>query len=259
MERSLLNRLPDIVALARQRAWELAGAAAAVPVRPRTVWPVAQSVTGPDDLRRVSLLCGDELTALSGLLSGRGRAEAPLAGRVALVWLQDPPTAQADTLGMPLTGLQRRVRELIDLSTSLFLARALLRAGGHVVLSAAADDADRSAERLMAAVFDRVKPLPLLTGPVHGAHHHLAGPGIDAEARSPDELVRGCSHDGDTVLVLRAGVPCAHWVASLDRRWILVQPEPLAFALLREHIVARQLGRERWRMVSEQRRQWAGA
>lgn len=259
MERSLLNRLPDIVALARQRARELAGAATAVPVRPRTVWPMAHSATGPDDLRRVSLLCGDELTALSGLLSGRGRAEAPLAGRVALVWLQDPPTVQADTLGIPLTGLQRRVRELIDLSISLFLARDLLREGGHVVMSAAADDTDRSAERLMSAVFDSVKPLHLLAGPAPGAHRHFAGPGLDAEARSPDELIRACSHGGDTVLVLRAGVPCAHWVATLDRRWILVQPEPLAFALLREHIVARQLGRERWRLVSEQRRQWAGA
>lgn len=259
MERSLLNRLPDIIALARHRARELAVAPPAPRTRPRPAWPVAKASTGPEDLRRVSLLCGDELTALSGLLSGRGRPADSMAGQVALVWFQDRPVVHADSLGTTVPLAQPRVRELIDLSTSLFLARPLLRDGGHVVVTAAANDPDRSIERLMTAVFDAVRPLGALGSPGNGSRRHLAGPGMDSDARSPEELIRSCTHDGDTVLVLQANIPCAHWVAGLDRNWILVQPQPLCFALLREHILAQQLGCERWRIVSEDRREWAGA
>ena len=259
MQRSLLNRLPDIIALARQRARELSVAPSAPPARQRPVWPVAESSTGAEELRRVTLLCGDELTAIAGLLLGHGRSDGPMTGRVAMVWLQDPPPVPADNLGTPLTWVQRRVRGLIDLSTCLFLARSLLRDGGHVVVNAGADDPDRCTERLMAAIFNGVRRLEHLSSPATGAHRYLAGPRVDTDARSPGELIRACTQDGDTVLVLRAGVPCARWVASLDRNWILVQPEPLGFALLREHIVAQRLGGERWQIVSEDRRKWAGA
>lgn len=262
MERSLLNRLPDIMALARQRARELSAppARSTTPARLRQHpgWPVAQVRPAPDDHRQVTLLCGDELTVMAGLLTGQARPDGAMAGRVALVWLPADADVPADSADPPLSAVQVRVRHLIDLSTRLFLARSLLRDGGRLVVSAT-DDPDRCTERLMAGVFDDVRRLGPRDRFAHAPALYLAGPDMPAPSLSPEHLVRDGSRRGDTVLVLRAGVCSAQWVAALDRNWVLVQPEPLGFALLREHIVARQMGQKRWRIVSEDRRAWAEA
>lgn len=245
MTRSLLHRLPDIVALARQRARELPGPVGQPGLSFGRLDPPER-----DSRRRVSLQCGDELSVMLGLRAGLGR-EGPLAGRIPLVWLNEDPREPADTEGTPLTPAQCETRRLIELATRLFLVRDLLGAKGVLALTAR-DAPDRSMERLLDAVFGRSQRLRVR--PAAGWRTFLAGgPGSpatlhDGEGQGPvpgplllGDLAQRITVAGDPVLVLRADVPGTRWVAALDRRWIFVSDEALTLALLREHVIARQM------------------
>lgn len=245
MNRSLLHRLPDIVALARQRAREL----------PDPVGRRGGSfgrLDPPDQagLGRVSLLCGDELSVLLGLRAGLGR-EGPLAGRLPLIGLNEDPHEPADTQGTVLTPRQHETRRLIELATRLFLARELLGSQGVLILTAR-DAPDRGIERLLDAVFGRTHRLR--TRPAPGWQCFLTSSadwpaslsdtvlhGLEPGPSLLGELTRQLTGAGDPVLVLRAQVRCTDWVGVLDRRWIFVQPDPMSLALLREHVIARQM------------------
>lgn len=242
MKRSLLHRLPDIVTLARQRARELRA--------PSGPWrtPVGRlDPPGHRALRRVSLLCGDELSAMLGLLSGAGR-DGPLAGQIPLIWLSEDPRRPPDAHGVPLTATQRETRRLIDLAVRLFLARDLLGPGGG--LAATLREApERGVEHLLDAVFGHSHRfrIPAPTGWRTFFAGHPAPPCNDLVHKPPSaasllgELAGQLTRPGDPVLVLNARVSNTAWVARLDRRWIFVQPDAMALALLRERVVARQL------------------
>lgn len=269
MPRSLLHRLPDIVALARLRARELqALIAPARPARPappgRTRWPAGRlDPPGHPPLRRVSLLCGDELSAMLGLLAGDGR-DGPLAGRIPLIWLTEDPRRPADTEGMVLTAMQRETRRLIDLTTRLFLARDLLGHGGG--LAATVREApERCIEHLLNAVFGHSHRFRIRTPT--GWRTFIAGhpaPLCTDLVRQPPpaasllgELARELTRPGEPVLVLNASVPSTAWVARLDRRWIFVQPDAMTVALLREHVVAQQMAEGAVLRTEEQGHGWA--
>lgn len=242
MKRSLLHRLPDIVALARQRARELQA--------PFGPWRKPQEQgdePGHRALRRVSLLCGDELSAMLGLLSGAGR-DGPLAGKIPLIWLTEDPRRPPDAHGVPLTAMQRETRRLIDLAVRLFLARDLLGHGGGLAATLRVSP-ERGVEHLLDAVFGHSHRfrIPTPTGWRTFIAGHPAPLCNDLLHKPPPaasllgELAGQLTRPGDPVLVLNASVPNTAWVAELDRRWIFVQPDALTLALLRERVVARQM------------------
>lgn len=245
MTGSLPHRLPHIVALARQRAREL------------------QAPAGHHALRRVSLLNGDDLSAMLGLLAGTGR-DGPLAGRIPLIWLNEDPRVPADTHGIALTAAQRETRRLLDLAIRLFLARDLLGQGGGLAATVREAPA-QGIEHLLDAVFGhshrlRIRlptgwrtfiaghPLPLPTGLMRKP---------PPAASLLGELARRLSRPGEPVLVLNASVPSTAWVATLDRRWIFAQPDALTLALLRQHVVARQRAAGRLLCTEEPGHGWA--
>ena len=250
MTRSLLHRLPDIVALARQRARELR--ASVTPTQPAAAGHARFSAghldpPGHHALQQVSLLCGDELSAMLGLLAGAGH-DGPLAGRIPLIWLNEDPRRPADTEHIALTAMQRETRRLLDLATRLFLARDLLRRGGG--LAATVREApERGIELLLDAVFGHSHRFRIRTPT--GWRTFIAGhpAPLDTDlVRKPPpaasllgELARQLSRPGEPVLVLNASVPNTAWVAKLDRRWVFVQPDAMTLALLREHVIARQM------------------
>lgn len=262
MNRSMLNRLPDIVALARQRARELwTHSTQTRTSHRRPAWSVARLAAETDAGHRVSLLCGDDLSVMSGLLSGQAQ-DGPLAGRVSLVWLSDCAAPPPDSLNTPTSSMQARVRRLIELSTRLFLARDLLVEQGALVVTADTDP-DRCAERLLGAVFGHTRALPPGKNPPSSARAYLAGTAVPKNlsvGSGPTllgDLVRACTGRDDHVLVMGAQPACAVWVASLERRWVLAQSQPLTFSVLREHIIARQLDLAQRRLTSESPREWA--
>lgn len=264
MNRSMLNRLPDIVALARQRARELwTHSTQARTSHRRPAWSVARLAAETDAGHRVSLLCGDDLSVMSGLLSGQAQ-DGPLAGRVSLVWLSDSAALPPDSLNTPITSMQARVRRLIELSTRLFLARDLLVAQGALVVTTDTDP-DRCAERLLGAVFGHTRALAPEKNNTLSTRAYLAGASVpeNLPVRSGPtllgDLVRSCTGCDDHVLVMGAQPACATWVASLQRRWVLAQSQPLTFSVLREHIIARQLDLAQRRLTSEFPREWAAS
>lgn len=261
MNRSMLNRLPDIVTLARQRArelWTYSSSARAGHRRPS--WSVARFAAESGAGHRVSLLCGDDLSVMSGLLSGQAQ-DGPLAGRVSMVWLSDSPGPAADSQNTPIGSMQARVRRLIELSTRLFLARDLLVEQGALVVTADTDP-DQCAERLLGAVFGQARALPTDDDRPRTERAYLAG------ATVPEELPRGsgpallgamvgtCTGRDDHVLVMGAQPAFATWVAALERRWVLAQAEPLTFSLLREHVIERQLRQAQRQLADESAREW---
>ena len=254
MSRSLLHCLPDIVTAARERSRQLLAALAADdgPLRRRA---------RPREPQRIRLLCGNTLPALLGLLGGQGN-EPSLRAQIPRVWL-------ADALPAPLAGpapveeRQRRTRALVELPVTLFVARELMSRDGLLV-TAADDDPDQCVRRLLDTVFGRTRLVSGAPGTDPGFACYLAGGGVpcvDAVTAGPEllgELASRCTRADDAVLVVPADPSCAAWVAELDRRWVLVQPDALGFALLREHIVARRLALQPpQRSVQEHRRTWA--
>lgn len=261
MNRSMLNRLPDIISLARQRARELWTCSADVrPGRRRPPWSAARMTADAHHGHRVSLLCGDDLSVMSGLLSGQAQ-DGPLAGRVSLVWLSDAADPAPDGLNPPSNSLQTRVRRLIELSTRLFLARDLLVDQGALVVTADTD-ADRCAERLLGAVFGQAQALPPGVGQAPTTCAYLAGTLLPQRLPAASgaallgELVRTLTGRNDHVLVMGAQPAFSMWVAALERRWVLAQSEPLTFSVLREHIVARQMELALRPLQDETSREW---
>lgn len=257
----MLNRLPDIITLARQRARELWTYSTHVRSEHRhPSWSVARFATEPAAGHRVSLLCGDDLSVMSGLLSGQAQ-DGPLAGRVSMVWLSDAAESAPDSVDIPMNSLQVRVRRLIELSTRLFLARDLLVERGTLVVTADTDP-DRCAERLLGAVFGHARALPPEDGRSSTARAYLTGASVPERLPAGSgsallgNMVRSCTGRDDHVLVMGAQPACAVCVTSLERRWVLAQSEPLTFSLLREHIVARQMDLAQRRLTGQSQNEW---
>lgn len=267
MNRSMLNRLPDIITLARQRARELWTCSPLVrPGHRQPPWSVARvasdggagAVAGAD--HRVSLLCGDDLSVMSGLLSGQAQ-DGPLAGRVSMVWLSDSAGPASDRSNTHQGSLQVRARRLIELSTRLFLARDLLVDRGALVVTTTPDP-DRCAERLLGAVFEHAQALPSRREDPTDARAYLAGASMPERLPAASgatllgELARTLTGRHDHVLVMGAQPAFAAWVAALERRWVLAQSEPQVFSVLREQVVARQMELARQQLKDEATHDW---
>ncbi len=266
MNTSLLHRLPDIVALARARARDLI-APPSGPLPGRRLQRPAQPPGAVDPLaRRVTLLCGDELPVMLGLLLGRGR-DGPLAGRVPLIWLEPAaPRAPANDDAV-VTPLQQKTRALLDFAVRLFVARELLTRDG-LLATPVPFDGERCVERLLIAVFGQARPLVAPVQPLNGAPQSgvcLAGRSLPPHLppmSGPDllfDLALHATRRDDSVVVLPASPASAGWVAALDRQWVLVQPDAMAFALLKEHVIARQMRLPGAAPARESAREWASA
>lgn len=267
MTPSMLSRLPDIVALARARAHDLMAhpSGALSPRRPAP--PGAHPDTDDPSARRVTMLCGDALPVLLGLLSGQGHSGS-LARRVPLMWLAPtapavPPAPEAAAL----PALQQQTRQLLDFAVRLFVARELLTRDG-LLATPVPHEPERCTERLLVAVLGQSRQIvpPLL--PLHGTPQHgvcIAGRVVDRHLPpmgGPDllfDLALHTTRRSDAVVVLPASPPSAGWVAALERQWILVQPDAMAFALLKEHVVARHMRLPGSVRAEESARHWTSA
>lgn len=256
MTRSLLHRLPDIIAIARARARNLLD-------QPREAPPPHPPPDGPraHDARQVHLLHGNDLAAMLGLLDGRG-APGPLRGRVPLIWLAPAPRPGPDNGHRPA---RWRTHDLVNLAVRLFVARELLLPQDGLLAAPMDDDPGRLVGYLLDALFGRARTMP--EGFDHpcaaGARVYLAGPrAATADARMDGatrqhELVERHSPPGSPVLVAPAEPICAEWVAALDRCWILVQPDGERFARLHEQVVAHQRAQGRSLRAPAQTRSWS--
>ena len=266
MTTSLLHRLPDIVALARARARDLLAPPRAAP--PRSSHPHGPAPMATDAVaRRVTLLCGDGLAVMLGLVAGQGR-DWSLAGQVPLIWLDaSPHTAPTAADGDAAPALQHRMRHLLEFAVRLFVARELLTRDG-LLATPLPFDPEHCAERLLITVFGQSRALVAPVRPLHGAPQG----GVCVAGRTPDrhlppmggpdllfDLALHATRSRDPVLVLPASPACAGWVAALDRRWLLVQPDAGSFALLKEQVIARQMGLPGAVPARESARQWASA
>lgn len=237
MERSPLYRLPDIVALARERARTLMAQHGAPPVR-------ASALAPENDRRRVRLLSGDPLAVMLGLLQGQRHAQS-LRAQVALIWMAQADAPSSPMNALPLSPAQRRAVELLDLAVHLFVARELLARDGVLALPVAIDP-ERCVERTLLAVFGHAAELrhPDPAGPEHRVYLSRASTAAPEPPHGPAllrDLVAHHAAPGTPVLVAPADAACAPWVAALDRHWLLVQPDALRFALLREQVIAWQM------------------
>ncbi len=252
MNLSLLQRLPDIVTLARARARELV-----VPhVHPsptrrthRPTPPWQQLSAG--DPRRVTLLCGNGLSVMTGLLAGQG-LHGSLAHRIPLIWLEADgpgPVSRDETQATAPSTLQAEIRKLLDLTIRLFLARELLTPDGLVATTVPPDPL-RCVERLLVAVLGSssqiVAPVQPLNGPGQWGVH-IAGRMVDRPLPAMGgadlvlDLATHTTGNHDPVLVQPATLRCAHWAARLDRQWLFVQQDAEALDLLKEQIIAQQI------------------
>lgn len=265
MNRTLLHRLPDIIVLALQRAHELdPRQRGRMGVRSASLRPVSEQAQEVNERgeRQVTLLGGNSLSVLLGLLAGLGCAGA-LSSRLPFIWLQDSGAA-ACAEGCAVTPLQRETSQLIDLATRLFLARELLREDGWLVAQLH-ETPERCIERLLQTVFGGVCCLPPASP--DGPQRFLVSPGartcsmarlvVPAGTHPLPGLVQRLTRSGEPVLVLNADLDSTTWVASIDRHWIYQQADAMRLALLREHVVARQMGAGSALQPQEPDRDWA--
>lgn len=267
MNPSLLSRLPDIVALARARAHDLMAHPSGALSPRRSEPPGAHLDTGDPESRRVTMLCGDALPALLGLLTGQGRSGS-LARRVPLMWLAPmAPSAPPAPEGKAVPPLQQQTRQLLDFAVRLFVARELLTRDG-LLATPVSSDPERCTERLLVAVLGQSRQIVPPVQPLHGAPQIgvcIAGRVVDRHLPPMGgtdllfDLALHTTRRTDPVVVLPASPVCAGWVAALDRQWILVQPDAMAFALLKEHVVARQMRHAGAMLAKETARHWASA
>lgn len=259
----MLNRLPDIVVLARQRARALWTCPTDVFPQRRPPRPEARLTAEARDGHKVSLLYGDDLSVMSGLLSGQAR-DGPLAGRVSMVWLSDTACPATGGTSPPQGSLQHRARRLIDLCTRLFLARDLLGDKGVIVVTTGID-ADRCAEHLLSAVFAEVRTLPSGAYGAPTTRAYVAGAAVPPCLSNATgtallgEMACTLTARHDHVLVMGALPAFSVWVAALERRWVLAQSEPETFSVLREHIVNRQRELALRSLQDETTREWAAS
>lgn len=258
----MLNRLPDVLTLARQRARELWTCPVGARIgRRQAPLPTARLAPVSEVGYPVSLLCGDDFSVLSGLLCGQAD-DGPLVGRVAMIWIAQADGPEADET--PTHPTQRHVRQLIELTTRLYLARELLVDRGSLVVMAQTDP-DRCAQRLQEAVFGHCRVVTPRGGPHTGVGAHISGRAVlkwptgATGASLLGDWVRHGSTGRDRVLVLGAPPTAAPWITTLDRRWVLSQRHSLPFHRLREHILARQQVQTGLRLTGESHREWAAA
>jgi hypothetical protein len=229
MTPSMLSRLPDIVALARARAHDLMAHPSGALSPRRSAPPGAHHDTDDPGVRRVTMLCGDAMPVLLGLLAGQGSGGS-LARRMPLLWLA--PTAPAATPAQEaaLSAQQRQTRQFLDLAVHLFVARELLTRDGLLV-TPVSHDPERCTERLLVAVFGESRQIVPPLQPFQGPPQHgvcIAGRLVDRHLPpmgGPDllfDLALHTTRRTDTVVVLPAPPQSAGWVAALERQWILV-------------------------------------
>lgn len=248
MNRSLLHHLPDIAAFAHRHARDLMTQLEDAHTEAAD-WP---------NSARVHLLRGDTLSAMLGLLGGRG-SQAPLRAGIPLVWLAQTLPPAVESAASPLGFVLHRARALAELTVNLFVARELLAQQGALVIPIDTDP-EQCITRLMNTVFGHVRSL---THPRSREHVYITGPGaaeMEIRHTSPNlwnDLAHTFTRPRQPVLVAPADPDWAACAAGLDRRWILVQPDAMDFALLREYLIAHRVEQDgaRW-CVHETARCW---
>lgn len=242
MRPPLLSRLPDVVALARERARDLLGrldsATCPPPHDHHAQWlPCARG--GP----AAHLLVDNDLQAMLGLLRA-GEPASAWRGGTQFIWLDGSGTEEASSARHEMA-LLPAARWLLDqpgvlrpylLALRLYVARELL-APDAVVAVSGEPDPDGCMAHILRAVLSHRAHWVVGHAPA-AASRALA---CRAAGTSLRTLLDAHSRDGDRVLLLQACMDFAPLVVQLDWHWVLTHSNAMVLSLLREHIVARQM------------------
>ena len=251
MSRSLLNRLPDILARAAVRSSEAMHALGLRPGASTLAWSTRQAddegaLALPDD-GATRLQTGHDLALL--LNSFIHNPQHPsLRGQVGFLWLRAEPSqplaqATASPAGTPPTpDIALRQACLSDLALRLFVARELLAPSALVAVTPA-PDLGTCIPLMLKTVFGN-DPFRVATG-AHGAGPTVlacrpastpgARPALASRLHSPS--LAQCLHEtpamGRTAVVMRPGADILDLQAAWSGDWLLTDPEPDAIRTLR--------------------------
>lgn len=273
MKKSLLLRLPDIVAHGhRQASHFLAGLEdrQRIARHPRqralSAHGAAHHPNHPDHPSRDHsdhLVCGDDLAVLAALLAGHPGLPR-LRGRVNLICFEPGPGAPAARAG---SAAQAEKERLAGLTLRLLLMRALLADTGFICVRLAHGPA-RCARLVVDTVFGsensaqdilwhtppspRMASAALRHGLVHVYAKHrrrvepvLPDPTVPwGRSSSPAEamlrhLLAVSTAPGDTVVAFNAGAQIAAVAAPSARQWVVTAPDASACDTLHQHLSAR--------------------
>lgn len=264
MPPSLLNQLPDIVDRAARCARETLSALDGRSTRVKRVPGGCSPVACPALDARSDARCwvGRDIPTLLDLLTGVGQ-QPSLKGRVGFVWLATEAKqghGRSDGLWRHSSDLPWRAedtpvsaqRTLSHLALRLFIARELVEPSALIAVTPVPGMGDCIA-LLMEAVFGR-RPAwtlhetheprqPLLVCRNRTGCHAAIGRHRRHIPGSPtlSELLAETKTEGLTALAMRAGRNVLPLLGAWEGEWIVVDPDPLAVALLRAQVGQRQL------------------
>jgi hypothetical protein len=267
MKKSLLLRLPDIVAHGHRQASHFLDG---LEDRQRIAWHPRQRALSahgaaptPENPSRNHLVCGDDLAVLAALLAGHPGLP-PLSGRVNLICFDPIPGAPAAPAG---SAAQADKERLAGLTLRLLLMRALLADTGFIRVRLAQDPAG-CARLVVDTVFGsensaqdilwhtppsaRMASTALHQGLVHVYAKHrrrvepvLPDPTVPwGRSSSPAEamlrhLLAVSTAPGDTVVAFNAGTEIAAVAAPSARQWVITTPDAPACNALHQQLSAR--------------------
>lgn len=270
MKKSLLLRLPDIVAHGHRQASHFLDG---LDDRQRIAWHprhralsahgAAPPPENPTRDHHDHLVCGDDLAVLAALLAGHP-ALPRLRGRVGLICFDPGPDAPAARAG---SAAQADKERLTGLTLRLLLMRALLADTGFIRVRLGQDPAG-CARLVVDTVFGsennaqdilwhtppspRMASAALRHGLVHVYAKHrrrvepvLPGPTVPwGPSSSPAEamlrhLLAVSTAPGDTVVAFNAGAEIAAVAAPSARQWVITAPDAPACDALHQRLSAR--------------------
>ncbi|QCB47494.1 hypothetical protein [Hydrogenophaga sp. PAMC20947] len=254
MTRSLLNRLPDILARAAVRSSEALHALGVKPGQPATDWLPFRSPSAcawsPPDGESTRLQTGHDLALLLNSLIASPQRPS-LRGQVGFLWLRATPSQPlTDARGAPTGALSSGNLALgqswlSDLALRLFVARELLAPSALLTLTPTIDLGP--CIPLMLKTVLGCEPFRMTSGGPDGNPVVLACRTSSAHGQRPATLPRHqiptliqCLRDtpitGRTALVMRPepgilGLQPAWW-----GDWLLTDPDPAAIHALRNRL-----------------------
>ncbi|OGB18535.1 MAG: hypothetical protein A2W72_24920 [Burkholderiales bacterium RIFCSPLOWO2_12_67_14] len=266
MKKSLLLRLPDIVAHGHRQASHFLDG---LDDRQRIAWHPrhrALSAHGaappPENPTRDHLVCGDDLGVLAALLAGHANLPR-LRGRVNLICFNPGPGAPA----APASNAAQTDKErLTAFALRLLLMRALLADTGFICVRLAQDpaccarlvvDTVFGSENSAQDILWHTPPSPRMASAarrhglvhVYAKHRRRVEPALPGPAApwgrssSPAEallrhLLAVSTAPGDTVVAFNAGAEIAAVAAPSARQWVITAPDAPACDALHQHLSA---------------------